>query len=107
MTIVCATNEGLHARCKTYHSNTIKFEFIAENGDIKAFDTDLEIDNLLKVASKGDFFSYVAGTAAAVLKVINPSLINRFHQIRSFLSAIFQRESVILLTSDDTCFLLL
>jgi hypothetical protein len=67
MTLVCATNEGLFAKCRGYTSGHMKFEFVNGNGNIETFDVSLNVAELIKRAELGGFFSYVAGAAAAVI----------------------------------------
>ena len=65
---MCATNEGLYARCRKYKTGSLRFDFVAENGTIESFSMNLDIEELSELVSKGGFFSYVAGTAAAMLQ---------------------------------------
>jgi len=67
MTLVCATNEGLYAKCRGYTPGHMKFEFVNGNGNIETFDISLNVAELIKKAEVGGFFSYVAGAAAAVI----------------------------------------
>lgn len=68
MTIVCATNEGLFAKCQKYLPGKIRFEGCANgSGDQIIFEAPLDSKELSRLASQGGFFSYVAGTAASTL----------------------------------------
>ena len=67
MTLVCATNEGLYAKCRGYTPGQMKFDFVNGNGNIETFDMSLNVTELLKKAELGGFFSYIAGAAAAVI----------------------------------------
>ena len=67
MTLVCATNEGLYAKCRGYTPGQMKFDFVNGNGNIETFDMSLNVAELLKKAELGGFFSYIAGAAAAVI----------------------------------------
>ena len=56
--IVCATNEGLYARCWKQHCHQptlsmITFECTDNNGNTKSFESSLHLDDLLTHASKG------------------------------------------------------
>lgn len=68
--IVCATNEGLYARCtENLDTQTLSYSCIDNNGAVSEFELTLnDAASLSQLASRGDFFSYVAGTAAAILE---------------------------------------
>lgn len=74
MTIVCATVEGLHAKCDALPLKDGKptLRFIHKQPHSAAEHIDLEVsldfDELVSLASEGSFFSYIAGTASVVLK---------------------------------------
>ena len=68
MTVVCATNEGLFARCRGYTPGRLKFDYVnGISGNIESLETSLQLSELTKLAAAGGFFSYIAGTAAAVI----------------------------------------
>ena len=83
-TLVCATNEGIHASVTAGSSpDTMRFDaFIPraaaatsdirgdppEVPDLRSFEMKLDCSSLLSVAQAGGFFSYVAGTACAMIR---------------------------------------
>lgn len=74
MTVVCATNEGLFARCSTFQANKILFECVDPTTDaVVSTEVALDVAELTASASSGTFFSYVMGTCAAVLSTLSPS----------------------------------
>lgn len=87
MTIVCATNEGLYARCSTYKPMLVKYTTTTssssppssaqEEGEeeipppMKHREAELslsDIKQLTDMAQEGDFFSYVAGTILSLMQ---------------------------------------
>lgn len=66
-TIVCATNQGLHARIHAYNPNSFRFDSKNEEGVVQSFESPLQVTVLQEVASEGGFFSYIAGTVATLL----------------------------------------
>eukprot|EP01035_Chromulina_nebulosa_P003187 gene3187-4336_t len=69
-TIVCTTNEGLHAKCRSLNTSSIRFVHCQSSDHDREVTVELpmEIDKLKEIASLGQFHSYVAGTAAAVME---------------------------------------
>lgn len=72
-TLVCATNEGLHARVSALDTPEIRFDHtrsgpVGHEADIVSFSLPLDLDKLTEAAKNGGFFSYVAGTTAIVLQ---------------------------------------
>ena len=72
-TLVCATNEGLHARVSALATAEIHFDHTRSGtadhaADIVSCTLPLELDQLLEAAKNGGFFSYIAGTTAIVLQ---------------------------------------
>jgi hypothetical protein len=81
-TLVCATNEGINATVTAGCSpNTLRFDacpsrvvtsniYGASNDmpDLCSFEMKLDCSSLLAVAEAGGFFSYVAGTACAMIR---------------------------------------
>lgn len=72
-TLVCATNEGLHARVSALDTPEIRFDHtrsgpVGHEADIVSFSLPLDLDKLTEAAKDGGFFSYVAGTTAIVLQ---------------------------------------
>lgn len=76
MTIVCTTNEGLYAKCSAISCIDqssdnglliIKFEHLDRSGNKQSFMSNLVHEILVDQAHKGGFFSYIAGTAAAII----------------------------------------
>ena len=67
MTVVCATNEGLYARCRGSTPGQLTFAFTLPDGKVETLDAPLNVSELTRMAAAGGFFSYVAGTAAAVI----------------------------------------
>lgn len=65
MTIVCATNEGLYARCGTFEPMTVKF--VTPAAEEKVFFID-DHESIKSVAESGQFFSYVAGALLSILR---------------------------------------
>lgn len=83
MALVCTTNEGLHSTCHVYTAtssslsstsipeDTYRFIFHSRNnhGDLKTYDQSLSVEALEKDAKTHEYFSYVAGTAAVLMKM--------------------------------------
>ena len=75
MTVVCATNEGLHARCGLYEPMTIRYVTSTKNHQ-NTTQTDNSVINLFltnvseikDIAQGGGYFSYVAGTILSLLE---------------------------------------
>jgi galactokinase len=73
MTIVCATNEGLYARC-SYHPEGIKFKYQfldPLSNQINCTESSLDETVFAEKANENDFFCYAYGTACAVLQSIS------------------------------------
>lgn len=70
-TLVCATNEGLHARVSALQVPVVRFEHVAHHEskpESKVFEVPMVIEDLLTAARNGGFFSYIAGTAGVVMQ---------------------------------------
>jgi galactokinase len=68
MTVVCATNEGLYGKCSQHTAGVLLYEhFDIKANETKRIETTLNMFELKSKASEGGFYSYVLGTAAAVL----------------------------------------
>jgi GHMP kinases N terminal domain len=67
MTVVCATNEGLYARCRGSTPGRLTFSFTLPDGKLETLDAPMDVAELTRMAAAGGFFSYVVGTAAAVI----------------------------------------
>lgn len=76
---MCSTNEGLYAKCSTYHSNTVKFVSTNNYGVTTCLEATLDAASLNVGALTHDFFSYIRGTISAVLTW--PSIQNRISEI--------------------------
>eukprot|EP01033_Poteriospumella_lacustris_P016091 gene16091-11514_t len=63
-TLVCATDEGLYARCSRSDEATLRFE----RAEGPQFVAEFSEEALLPIAREGGFWSYVAGTAVAMLR---------------------------------------
>ena len=69
--MVCATNEGLYARVSSHTTNKLKYEHIdMTTGESKAIEMSLDQLELSTNATGGGFYSYICGTAAAVLNFL-------------------------------------
>ena len=68
-TVVCATVEGLFARCTpgSESSNMLSFRHKQLNGEWGDLDVLLDVSELDVLAKLGGFFAYIAGTASVVL----------------------------------------
>lgn len=76
--LVCATNEGIHARVSRVEPETdtgstekpnLVFEHVDAKGETKSFESAYDLDYLESVArDERSFFSYVAGATASVLE---------------------------------------
>lgn len=98
VTLVCATNEGLYSKCSSYVNNIDNnqpiINFIHEKNSnnekiIKEFTCNLDY-NLLKNEIKADnFFNYICGTAAIMIKDYVPieKLINGIY-INNYLTTL-------------------
>lgn len=82
MTIVCATNEGLYATCSYGTPCHLTYDFKAKESDenFTTFQSVLDVESLTLQASQGIFQSYVCGTAAAVLKLLNAEQLGKLQQ---------------------------
>ena len=67
MTVVCATNEGLYARCRGSTPGRLTFSFTLPDGKLETLDAPMDVAEMTRMAAAGGFFSYVVGTAAAVI----------------------------------------
>ena len=67
MTVVCATNEGLYARCRGSTPGRLTFSFTLPDGKLETLDAPMDVAEITRMAAAGGFFSYVVGTAAAVI----------------------------------------
>lgn len=86
-TLVCATNEGLHANVTAVSSSTLQFihnvqgsvnyhsTATSDDSPTKSIEWPLDVETLRLAAQQGGFFSYIAGTAAVVLD--HPKYTNR------------------------------
>lgn len=72
MTLVCATNQGIHAKVCPHTAGYFLYKISTEN-DGKSFEIRVDKDELQRVASEGGFYSYVSGT---VLQLLNKYSIN-------------------------------
>jgi hypothetical protein len=63
MTVVCSTNEGLYGRCRgVLGSGRMGFDYVqTDTGLLSSFKASLDTGELTAAASRGGFFSYVAG----------------------------------------------
>eukprot|EP01038_Epipyxis_sp_PR26KG_P011605 gene11605-15543_t len=71
VTIVCTTNEGLYATCQEVtDSNSLRFIHSDIHNEEHEFSINnlTDINNLLALAKNDSFFSYVAGTVAAIIQ---------------------------------------
>jgi galactokinase len=76
MTIVCATNEGLHARCGTFEPMLVKYSSSSSTQGSSSpvtvhEEAELPLSNLAEmtaIAQGGGFFSYIAGTLLSIMK---------------------------------------
>ena len=64
--IVTGIEEGIYAKCKLSDKFIIKFD-----NSNKYFESSMELDELLKIAEEGEFFSYVAGVAYVIKEQYN------------------------------------
>jgi galactokinase len=73
MTVVCATNEGLYAKCSCYSPGKLLYEhYDAKSDRLKQFETSLDVNELKASAAAGGFYSYIVGTAAAIMEYLAP-----------------------------------
>lgn len=73
MTIVCATNEGLYAKCGVHQPMTVTYSCTraAPGSSDTHQETNFDISdltNLRAIAQSGEFFSYVAGTLLSIIQ---------------------------------------
>lgn len=66
-TLVCATNEGLYGRVTSLKTTDLHFSHVSSD-TANSFKVSLDAQQLQDIAETGEFFSYVAGSALAVLK---------------------------------------
>jgi len=67
MTVVCATNEGIYARCKKLEPNQFRYERTI-GSKIESFNVSFDRAELLRISREGEFLSYIAGTTLVLLE---------------------------------------
>jgi len=65
--LVCSTNEGLYATCRSQYDMMITFISTDSNGVMRNFSEELVYSRLVARAND-EFFGYISGTAAIVLQ---------------------------------------
>eukprot|EP01031_Cornospumella_fuschlensis_P039517 gene39517-48113_t len=74
-TLVCATNEGLHARVHEYAAGKVKFSSTSYDHSTHTLEEELNADAFKEKAKLGGFLSYAYGTMSVLLE--HPSLQNK------------------------------
>ena len=70
MTVVCATNEGIYARCKKLEHNLFRYEWTIRS-KTEYYETDFNREDLSRISKEGGFLSYIAGTVLVLLEQYN------------------------------------